>query len=112
MDPLKANRYLAAGLGIASTFHGSMSQELHELAQFGNGAPSFAAAILNADRDCEVLRECDEVKRQQRFARLLPAAEEGGKGDDIHELLAGLTEAEVQETMTELLSEQARTWPQ
>ena len=66
MDPLKANQYLAAGLGIASTSHGSLRKALHGLAHFGDDPSSFAAATRNADRDCGVLRERDEVKRHLR----------------------------------------------
>ena len=66
MDPLKANQYLAAGLGIASTSHGSLRSALHGLAHFGDDPSSFAAATRNADRDCGVLRERDEVKQHLR----------------------------------------------
>ena len=62
MDPLKANQYLAAGLGIASTSHGSLGTGLGGFARFGDDAVSFAAAVREADRDCGLLRERDTVK--------------------------------------------------
>ena len=92
MDPLKANQYLAAGLGIASTSHGSLRQGLHGLAHFGNDPLSFAAAIRNADRDCAVLRESDEVKRHLRrvtWSAIMDLVE-----DRLHRLL-GAREADL-----------------
>ena len=64
------------------------------------------SGVAVANMDWRILRRTLSTVRSNRFARLVPATEEGGKGDDIHELLAGLTEAEVQETVTDLLSEQ------
>ena len=64
------------------------------------------SGVAVANMDWRTLRRTLNTVRSNRFALLVPATEEGGKGDDIHELLAGLTEAEVQETVTELLSEQ------
>ena len=61
MDPLKANQYLAAGLGIASTSHGSLGKSLAAFAHFGDAPDSFAAAVRSADGDCGELRKRKEV---------------------------------------------------
>ena len=66
MDPLKVNQYLAAGLGIASTSHGSLGAGLRGFARFGDEPASFAAAVRDADRDCSVLRERNTVKLHLR----------------------------------------------
>lgn len=63
MDPLKANQYLAAGLGIASTPYGSLRRKLNGFARFGDTPASFAAAVLSADRECGLIREREEVRR-------------------------------------------------
>ena len=62
VDPLKANEYLAAGLGIASTSHGHLGAGLREFARFGNDPASFAAAVTTADQDCVNIREREMVK--------------------------------------------------
>ena len=64
------------------------------------------SGVAVANLDWRVLRRTLSTARTNRFALLDPFTEEGGKGDDIHELLAGMSESEVQETVTELLSEQ------
>ena len=65
------------------------------------------SGVAVANLDWRVLRRTLSSVRTSRFALLDPSAEEGGKGgDDIQELLAGLSEAEVQETVTDLLTEQ------
>ena len=46
MDPLKANQYLAAGLGIASTSHGQSGEGIARTGpHFGNDPASFAEAL-------------------------------------------------------------------
>ena len=52
IDPLKANQYLAAGLGVASTSHGHLGVGLRGLARFGDNPTAFAAAVRAADLDC------------------------------------------------------------
>ena len=69
MDPLKANQYLAAGLGIASTPHGRLRRKLNGFARFGDTPASFAAAVRNADRECGLIREREEVRRHLRRVR-------------------------------------------
>lgn len=65
------------------------------------------SGVAVANLDWRVLRRTLDAVRSSRFSRLDPAAEEGGKGgDDVLELLAGLSETEVQETVTGLLTEQ------
>ena len=66
MDPLKVNQYLAAGLGVASTSHGSLGSGLRDIARFGDDPAAFAAAVEDAERDCGVLRERDGVKLRLR----------------------------------------------
>ena len=62
MDPLKANQYLAAGLGIASTPYGSLRRKLNGFARFGDSPASFAAAVRDADRECGLIREREAVR--------------------------------------------------
>ena len=81
----------------------SASQALDHLEQLMREGRSGVAV---ANLDWRVLRRTLSTVRTNRFALLDPFTEEGGKGDDIHELLAGLSDAEVQETVTELLAEQ------
>ena len=81
----------------------SASQALDHLEQLLREGRSGVAV---ANLDWRVLRRTLSTVRTNRFALLDPFTEEGGKGDDIHELLAGLSDAEVQETVTELLAEQ------
>ena len=65
------------------------------------------SGVAVANLDWGVLSRTLSGLRTPRFALLDPGAEEGGKGgEDIHELLAGLSEEEVQETVTALLAEQ------
>ena len=64
------------------------------------------SGVAVANLDWRVLRRTLSTVRTNRFALLDPFTEEGGKGGDLHELLAGLSESEVQETVTELLTEQ------
>ena len=52
IDPLKANQYLASGLGIASTSHGNLGIGLRQFARFGDDPVSFAAAVRDAGQDC------------------------------------------------------------
>ena len=66
IGPLKANQYLAAGLGIASTSHGHLRVGLKGFARFGDDPASFASAVRDADLDCDVLRERDRVKSHLR----------------------------------------------
>ena len=82
----------------------SVRQALDHLEQLMSRGRS---GIAVANLDWRVLRRTLSAARTTRFSLLDPSAEEGGKsGDDIHELLAGLSEAEVQETVTDLLTEQ------
>ena len=62
MDPLKANQYLAAGLGIASTPYGSLRRKLNGFARFGDSPASFAAAVRDAGQECGLIRERKEVR--------------------------------------------------
>ena len=65
------------------------------------------SGVAVANLDWRVLHRTLAAVRTSRFSRLDPAAEEAGKaGDDIQELLAGLSETEVHETVTGLLTEQ------
>ena len=81
----------------------SASQALEHLGRLMREGRSGVAV---ANLDWRVLRRTLCTVRTNRFALLDPFTEEGGKGDDLHELLAGLSDAEVQETVTELLAEQ------
>ena len=91
LDPLKANQYLAAGLGIASTSHGHLGVGLRELARFGDDPPSFAAAVRGADQDCGALRDRDTVRahlRRVAWSNIMDVVEDrlhrllGENGDD------------------------------
>ena len=66
MDPLKVNQYLAAGLGVASTAHGSLGTGLCGVARFGDEPKSFATAVRAADRDCGTTRQQEKVRRRLR----------------------------------------------
>ena len=85
--------------GRALTARQALDQ-LEQLLQSGS------SGVAVANLDWRILRRTLNAVRTSRFARLDPFAEEGGKGDDIHDLLAGLSAAEVQETVTGLLTEQ------
>ena len=65
------------------------------------------SGVVVADLDWRVLRRALRAVRSSRFALLgHPGDEREEGGGDIHEVLAGLSEAETHETLTGLLSEQ------
>ena len=65
------------------------------------------SGVVVADLDWRVLRRALRAVRSSRFALLgHPGDEREEGGGDIHEVLAGLSEAEAHETLTGLLSEQ------
>ena len=109
--PIGDTGYLARNEGLRDALEArtggaalSARQALAHLEQLMHQGRSGVAV---ANLDWRVLRRTLSAVRTNRFALLDPATEEGGKsGDDIHEFLVGLSEAEVQETVTDLLSEQ------
>ena len=65
------------------------------------------SGVAVANLDWRVLRRTLSAVRTSRYTLLDPFTEDGGKsGDDIHEMLSGLSDAEVRETVTDLLTEQ------
>ena len=114
---------LAVGFGpIGDVGYLARNERLRDTLEARTGGPALSASqaldhleglmqegrsgVAVANLDWRALRRTLSTVRTSRFALLDPFTEEGGKGDDLHGLLAGLSDAEVQETVTELLTEQ------
>ena len=109
--PIADAGYLARNEGLLETLEGRMGGAAlgarPALRQLEHLMREERSGVAVANLNWRVLRRTLSALRTSRFALLDPSAEEGGMSDGgVHEQLSGLSEAEVRETVTELLADQ------